>query len=192
MALIRKFKFNSPIILTFVLISFFAFLLDFITAGFTNNLLFSVYRSSLLNPFFYIRLIGHIFGHANWAHFSANITIILLIGPMLEEKYGSKKIGLIILVTALATGIIEILFFSNQLLGASGVVFAFILLSSITSMNDGRIPVTFVIVAVIYIGGQVFSGIFVNDQVSNLTHIIGGVVGGAFGYVLNSNVKRNT
>lgn len=71
-----------------------------------------------------------------------------------------------------------------QLMGASGVVFAFILLSSFTSIREGTIPVTFILVAVIYIGGQVYDGVFVRDNVSNLTHILGGGVGSALGYVM--------
>ena len=50
------------------------------------SLLFSVYRSSFLNPFTYFRLIGHVFGHADWEHFLGNITLILVVGPLLEEK----------------------------------------------------------------------------------------------------------
>ena len=41
--------------------------------------------------------------------------------------------------------------------------------------------------AVIYLGQQVYDGIFVKDNVSNLTHILGGVMGAALGYVMNKN-----
>lgn len=71
------------------------------------------------------------------------------------------------------------------MLGASGVVFALILLSSITSMKNGSIPITFILVAVIYIGQQVYQGIFVRDNVANLSHIIGGIIGAWLGFILN-------
>ena len=74
-----------------------------------------------------------------------------------------------------------------MLLGASGVVFAFILLASITSIKDGAIPLTFILVAAIYIGQQIYEGVAVQDNVSNLTHIIGGLTGSALGYVMNKN-----
>lgn len=112
---------------------------------------------------------------------------ILLVGPLLEEKYGSWNMAVIIFFTAIITGIVNVVLFSTGLLGASGVVFALILLSSITSMKNGRIPLTFVIVAVIYIGGQFYSGVFVQDNISNLSHMIGGILGCIFGYVLNRN-----
>jgi GlpG protein len=113
--------------------------------------------------------------------------LILVVGPLLEEKYGSTNIAVVIFSTALITGLVNFIFFPNvQLLGASGVVFALILLSSITSIRDGEIPLTFILVAVIYLGEQVYEGIFVQDNVSNLTHIIGGLVGAGLGFSLNS------
>ena len=107
---------------------------------------------------------------------------------MLEEKYGSSNILFVILTTAIVTGVVNFIFFPRvQLLGASGVVFVFILLSSFTSIREGTIPVTFILVAIIYIGGQIYDGIFVRDNVSNLTHIIGGAVGSGLGYILTKN-----
>ncbi len=185
-------SFNSPVVLTFSIICLVALLLDFLTKGWANKTLFSVYRSSFLNPFTYFRLIGHVFGHADWEHFLGNITLILVVGPLLEEKYGSWNIGVIMFSTALVTGLVHILLFPNtMLLGASGIVFAFILLSSITSIKYGSIPMTFILVAVIYIGEQIFQGLFVKSNISNLTHIVGGVLGASFGYIMNKNrIKR--
>ena len=125
-----------------------------------------MYRSSFLNPLTYVRLIGHIFGHAGWSHFINNIMMILILGPMLEEKYGSKDILLVILITAVVTGAFHMIFSPfTRLLGASGVVFAFILLSSLTSFDDGGIPVTFILVAVIYIGEQIYQLIAITSNV---------------------------
>ncbi len=183
-----QFSFNSPIILGFSIACFVVLIIDKITMHASTNLLFSVYRSSLLSPLTYLRFFGHVLGHAGWDHFIGNITLILVIGPLLEEKYGSSNILFVIMATALVTGVVNFIFFpGTQLLGASGVVFALILLSSFTSFKDGKIPVTFILVAIIYIGGQIYDGIFVQDNVSNLTHIIGGGVGSGLGFVMNKN-----
>lgn len=186
----KRISFNSPVILGFTAICFIAFILNAITLGATNDYIFSVYKSSLLNPLTYVRFIGHIFGHADLSHLMGNLMMILVIGPLLEEKYGKSDLIMVIVSTAVVTGLINFIFFPNvQLLGASGVVFAFILLSSFTGFEDGKIPFTFIIVAIIYIGEQVYSGIFIQDNISNLTHIIGGVVGSGFGFAINK-VKR--
>lgn len=125
-------------------------------------------------------------GHSGWAHYIGNASYILLLGPMLEEKYGSGRILQIILITAAVTGIVNyILFWDVALCGASGVVFAFILLTSFTSFKNGEIPLTFILVAIVFIGQQVYEGLFLQDDISNLSHIIGGVIGAVVGYRLN-------
>ncbi len=181
-----KISFNSPVVLGFTVVCFGALILSMMTGGKANHLFFSVYRSSLMSPLTYIRFVGHVFGHAGWEHFLGNIMLILVVGPLLEEKYGSANLLFVVLATALVTGIANFALFPRvQLLGASGVVFALILLSSFTSMKEGEIPLTFILVAALYIGQQIYQGIFVN--VSNLTHILGGVVGAGLGYVMNKD-----
>lgn len=182
----KRFKvvYNAPVILSFTIACFITLILSYITGGFTNDLLFSVYKSSPLNPLTYIRLFTHVIGHANLEHLTGNIMMILVIGPMLEEKYGSKDLLFVILITALVTGLVNVIFFPNvQLLGASGIVFAFIILSSITGIRENEIPLTLILVAFLYLGDQIYSGIFVNDNISQLTHIVGGLIGGFMGYL---------
>ena len=186
----RKIKiyFNAPITLTFVAICFFALFLQNITNGASTNLIFSTYSSSLLDPLTYIRLIGHIFGHANYEHLISNMLYILLLGPMLEEKYHDRLIT-VILITALVTGICNNIFSPNtQLLGASGVVFAFILLASVTGKDRG-IPITLILVAILWIGGEVNDMLTVTDSISHITHIIGGATGGIVGMFFKNTVN---
>lgn len=178
-------QFNAPVTLAMVILCVCFYLCNLLTAGYTNRILFSVYRSSFFDPLFYWRLFAHIFGHADWSHLSGNMMYILLLGPLLEEKYGSANLAFVTLLTGLITGIVHVTLFPYGLLGASGVVFAFIILSSITSVRDRKIPLTFIFVMVFYLGGEIIDGIFIRDQISNFAHIIGGLVGGACGYVLN-------
>lgn len=186
-----KVTFNSPVILSFTAVCFVALLLGYVTKGASTDALFSVYRSSLLSPLTYVRLIGHVCGHAGWEHFIGNIMLLLVVGPLLEEKYGSYNILFVILATALVTGIANCLLFPGvQLLGASGVVFAFILMASFTGSRNGQIPLTFILVAAIYLGQQIYEGIFVADDVANLTHIFGGMVGAVLGYAMNRKRMR--
>ncbi len=184
----KKFKitYNSPVILTFVVMCLIALALGIVTRGASTKLLFSTYHSSLLNPMTYVRFFTHILGHRNWAHFIGNASYLLLLGPMIEEKYGSRTTVEIILITAFVTGLVNYIFFWNvSLCGASGIVFSFILLASFTGFKEGEIPLTFILVSVIFIGQQIYEGIAVSDNVSNMAHIIGGLTGGGLGYILN-------
>ncbi|MBQ5335152.1 MAG: rhomboid family intramembrane serine protease [Oscillospiraceae bacterium] len=184
--ILAKFQYNAPVILTFTLIALLALLINNLTNGWANLYIFSVYRTKLLNPMQYVRLFTHVIGHADYAHLINNFTMILLVGPMLEEKYGSKVILKMILFTACITGIIQIVFFPNvRLLGASGILFMLILLSSFANFRKGRIPLTLVFVAVIYLAGEIVAGLSnSDDNVSHLAHIIGGLCGTAFGWFM--------
>jgi GlpG protein len=181
-----KITFNSPVILTFVALCFIVTLIGVITGGTITQQFFMTYHSSLASPLTYLRLFTHVLGHSGWQHFIGNASYLLLLGPMLEEKYGSKILVEIILITAVITGIVNYILFPHvALYGASGVVFAFIILASFTGFRNGEIPVTFILVAIIYIGQQVYEGVTVTDDISNMAHIIGGLVGSFVGYNLN-------
>ena len=176
---------NAPVTLTFAALCVVATALGVFTGGTATRLLFSTYRASLLNPLMYVRLFTHVLGHAGWDHLIGNMSYILLLGPLLEEKYGSRTLAEVILITAGVTGILNnLLFPSVALCGASGVCFAFILLSSVTSLREGEIPLTFILVAVLFLGQQVLDGIFVQDNISQFGHIVGGIVGAGLGFAL--------
>ncbi|MBO4910178.1 MAG: rhomboid family intramembrane serine protease [Lachnospiraceae bacterium] len=187
-----KVTFNAPVVLGIVAISFIATLLSFISGGVIGKILFMTYRSPLLSPMTWIRAFTHIFGHADLSHLVGNMSYLLLLGPMLEEKYGSGTLAVIVAITAFVTSLVNFIFFpSVALCGASGVVFAFILLSSFTSFKEGEIPLTFILVAVFFIGQQIIEGITVRDNISNVSHIAGGIVGGLLGYGLNVKTTRS-
>lgn len=184
--------FNAPVVLGIVAISFAATLLNYMTSGASGKLIFMTYHSALLSPMTWLRAFTHIFGHADWAHLVGNMSYLLLLGPMLEEKYGSKTLAAVVAITALVTSLVNYIFFpSVALCGASGVVFAFILLSSFTSFKEGEIPLTFILVAVFFIGQQIIEGIAVRDHISNMSHIVGGIVGGSLGYALNVRTRSD-
>lgn len=189
----RKFKItiNAPVVLGVVAISFIATILNYLTRGVSGEVIFMTYRAPLTSPMTWIRAFTHIFGHADWAHLIGNMSYLLLLGPMLEEKYTSRTLAAVIMITAFGTSLVNFLFFPYVgLCGASGVVFAFIVLSSFTSFKEGEIPLTFILVAVFYIGQQIVDGITVRDNISNMAHIVGGIIGGVLGYGLN--VKSGT
>lgn len=54
-----------------------------------------------------------------------------------------------------------------------------ILLSSLSGMRAGAIPLTLILVAVLYLGGEVVDAITLRDNVSQLTHVVGGCAGPA-------------
>ena len=179
-----RIRYNSPVVLTFALVSLLLLPLNALTGGWTTQHLFSVYRCSLLDPLAYIRFFGHVLGHSGLSHYMNNMLLMLLVGPPLEEKYGSRALLSYIAAAALATGLVEFIFFpGSALLGASGVVFMMIVLSSFTATERGAVPLTLILVAVLYLGGEIITGLHSADNISQLAHVVGGVCGMVFGFL---------
>ena len=181
----KKIYVNAPITLCFALIGFVVLILGIATNGASTMKFFATYPSSWKRPLTYVRLVTHIFGHSGISHYAGNMVYILLLGPILEEKYHEKLIW-VILLTALVTGLIHNFFFHGALMGSSGICFAFILLASVTGRQKG-VPLTLILVALFWIGNEIYTGLTVHDQISQITHIIGGVCGGMTGLFLKDN-----
>ena len=163
-------RFNAPVVLLFALLSLLVLLLDGWTGGVSTTRFFCVYRSSLADPLTFVRFFGHVLGHSGYSHYMNNMLLLLLVGPGLEEKYGSRNLLMTILVTALVTGLVQFIFFpGTALLGASGVVFMMIVLNSFTEMRRGGIPLTMLLVVALYLGNEVVDGLSESDNISQMT-----------------------
>lgn len=174
---------NSPVILGFAFLSLVLLGVNWLTGGFLNNLL-AIRYTSWLDPMMYVRLFTHTLMHANFGHYLNNMLLFLVVGPIAEEKYGGKNLLVMFAITSAITGLINVVFFRNvMLIGASGLVFMLILLASFTNQRDGKIPLTVIVVALLYIGNEIVNGIFVNDNISQISHIIGGICGAVFGFL---------
>ena len=184
------FAWSKEGLVSLVGVSFIATLLNYFTGGAFGRKWFMTYHSALLSPITWVRAFTHILGHADWTHLAGNMSYLLLLGPMLEEKYSSQTLAGVVAITAVVTSIVNYIFFPGVgLCGASGVVFAFILLSSFTGFKEREIPLTFILVAVSFIGQQVYEGLTIQDNVSNMAHIVGGIVGSLLGYGLNKATR---
>jgi membrane associated rhomboid family serine protease len=180
-----RIRYNAPVILTFALVCAVVLLIDQVSGGAFIRAFFILPPTfTASSPLSWIKLVTYVIGHANWAHLIGNFSFILLIGPVLEEKYGSMPLLLMMIVTALATAILNILVVRTGLYGASGIVFMLILLSSFTNIRQGEIPITFLLIVVLYLVRE-FVNALSPDTVSQLAHIAGGVVGGLFGFLFS-------
>lgn len=176
------FQYNAPTTLTFALIALGALILGHFTNGASTYKYFCVYRASLVDPLTYLRFFTHVLGHADISHYTNNIILMLVLGPTLEERYGSRTILLTIVITAFVAGLIQWICFPNTaLLGASGIVFMMIIMASLGGMRGGGIPLTLVFVFLVYVGGEIYDGLVLSDNISQLTHIVGGICGAVLG-----------
>ena len=179
-----KLKYNAPATLTFALASTIVLLIDqYIMPGIIEALFTA--EGSLTFQYddiaAYIRMLTHVFGHAGWEHLLANLTLILLLGPILEEKYGSKTVAWVMVITALVNGLVNAFFFESALMGSSGVAFMMILLVSFANIKTGEFPLTALLVVGLYLVKEILA-IFKYDDVSQISHLIGAACGAVFGF----------
>ena len=180
-----KFDYNSKVILTYLFICIGAWFLNTITRGKTNKLLFESYRSSPINPLTYIRMFTHCIGHKDWDHLVGNFLYILLVGPMIEEKYGSLNLIIMFAITSLVIAIFNIIFTNYSVLGASGNVYMLIVLSSFSNISEGKIPLTVILICIFYVIGEVKRALLEHkSKVYHDGHLIGAVCGLIFGIIL--------
>jgi len=176
-----KIHYNAPVVLSFTLISTVVMGINSFTGGMLLPLFSIDPVMNLLNPIDYLQMFSHVVGHGGWEHLVGNFTFILLLGPILEEKYGSASLLKMILVTAVITGVLNVSLFHISLLGASGIVFMMILLASIVNVRVGEVPLTFVLVVILFLGKELANS-FQNDNISQFAHILGGICGAFFGF----------
>jgi len=179
-----RLSFNAPVVIAFALISLLALGLSYLPGNW-NMRLFAVYRAPLTDLLTYPRFFLHVLGHANIQHYLSNLMLLLVLGPALEAHYGHRTLIEIMAVVALVSGLIQFVFFpGTALLGASGIVFAFIVLASMIGMERGTIPLTMIFAVLLWIGTEVWNMFALQNDVSELTHIIGGAVGAVLGFLL--------
>ncbi len=180
-----KLRYNAPATLTFTLLAAIVLALNLTILPSINQSWFSTpapFRVNAVSD--YIKLFSHILGHASVEHFISNFTFILLLGPILEMTYGSLTLVVMMVVTALVTGLINVLVFPTTILmGASGIVFMMILLASFTNFQKGEVPITFILVMVLFLGREIWNAIAQKDNISQFAHILGGLTGSFFGFL---------
>lgn len=178
-SIINKFQYNATVILSFFFICLIILIIDKIMRGKFSTMFFSSGRNdSLLNPLTYFKLVSHSLGHSNWDHLYSNFLKILLIGPLIEEKYGSYQLLIMMIITSLIIGIINRLFSKNRILGASGIAYMLIVLCSFVNIEDGKIPLTLVLILLFFVVDEIINLLRrKKDGVSHLGHVTGAICG---------------
>lgn len=190
-----RITYNAPVTLSFAIIGAAILLLDGLLKGSLIPAIFTAPGNSSCNVPFnpsnfidYLRIILHVFGHSDWNHFVSNMAFILLLGPVIEERYGSGIVTVMMTITAFVTGVLNVCFSPTQLLGSSDIAFMLILLTSFTSISKSQIPLSFVFVLVLYIGREIISS-GAKENISTLAHIAGGICGSLFAFLATPRPK---
>lgn len=179
-----RIKYNAPVSLTLIILCSVVLALDHYVNSFLISNWFTADGNVSFNysdPLAYLKFITHILGHSDIGHFRGNAIYLILLGPILEEKYNSKILLGLILTTAIVSGLINAFFIGTYMLGASGVVYLFIVLISFTNIEKGEFPLSVVIVLGFYLYEELSR---VNmGEISIITHLIGAIIGLLYGLI---------
>lgn len=165
-------KIKYPITIAFSLSCVLAYLLN-------NPSIFLMKDNNILG------LLLWVFAHTDLNHLISNLVFILLLLPIIEERYDTFIIIASLIFTSLFISIFHILFFQGMLLGASGIVFMLILLTA----SNGKISIPFIILLVIIIITE-FINSFKNNSVSEFSHLVGALLGTCFGIILPKKISN--
>ena len=110
----------------------------------------------------------------------------MLLGPAMEERYGSVIIGIMIFVSALFSGVLNACFCAESLVGAVPVVCMMIFLNAFMSFSKKTFPLSFAAVIVLFVFLEIFSGAGV---VRIIICIAGGLCGSLFAFLTSPKVK---
>ncbi|MFM6934676.1 MAG: rhomboid family intramembrane serine protease [Flavobacteriales bacterium] len=129
----------------------------------------------------YLSLLTYVFGHTSMDHLLGNMSLLLILGPIIELKYGTQRFVWMSIITAIATAILHVILWDNQLLGFSGLVFMYIVLSTLLNIRNREIPFTFILVIILYFGMEILSSLK-ETQISHFAHLFGGAMGAFWGF----------
>lgn len=201
-------KYDSPVILTFAIASFIVFALDFF-----------VFKKDFIKEFFvchaskvfgdyeafnfkafpdYPKMIFHELGSTSWHSLLTGILIIMILGPSVEEKFGSVFTGLMIFMTSLISGILTATISHYTLTGSTGVIFTFMILSLITDISKKSFSLSAFFIFVVFIAIQLLESgneeknfiLFMQKNTGLFIEMIGGICGSLFGFMVTPKSKK--
>lgn len=201
----KKFRvtYDAPITLSFIFITAIIFILDqfalkgslsekiLICSGRTNG-----YSFDYTSPLSYVRIFAHVFHANNWINMLSNATFLLLLGPVLEERYGSIAIALTLFLSSLISGVLAT-FSPIPVSGPSAIIFLFILLSTITSFEKRNLSLSSILLFILYSAFvlsqgygnnlSLFTGnkiiIFFKANIPSFMSLIAGILGSIAGFL---------
>ena len=147
--------------------------------------LFGLQPVLFMRAHYYWQLLTYMFMHGSWSHLLGNMIGLLFFGLYIEKQVGSKEFLLFYLLCGILCGAASLAiylaagFYGVLLVGASGAVYAVLLLFAVifpraTVFIMGIVPAPAPLLVAIYAGIAVFEQVFgMNQGVAHMTHLSG-------------------
>ena len=192
-----KFHYDSPVMLSFALITLIIFVLDAcaLKGKLKDMWLLAPTAAGGQFPFSFsdfpsiLRLFIHVFGYSQSEVLICNLIFILLLGPQMEERYGSVIIGIMIFVSSLFSGVLNACFCKNAVCGAEPVVFMLILLWTMMQLSRSKISASAIAVIALFIA-MLVSRKNPNGLVGVSVIVAGGLCGSLFAFLTSPKAHK--
>lgn len=189
-----KFSYDSPVSLSFAIITVLIFVLNsFVLKGKLTPFFTAPTAAGGAFPFkfneiaSYLRLVFFQFGYNDLSLLFADLIIILLLGQILEERYGSLIVGLMMFFSSLFSGVLNACFYNNSLFGAGSIVMMMIFLNALTSISKKKVSILSLVTIALLICREVFSKS--NGLIGFLIVLAGGVCGSMFAFLASPKAR---
>ncbi len=190
-----KISYDAPVTLTFVIVCVILFLLNtyVIKNGAVGKVLASPTSTSGSFPFIvsqplsYLRLFLYIFGSDNILFLFSNLYLIMLLGPAMEERYGSVIIGIMIFVSALFSGVLNACFSSKSLIGALPVASMILFLNVFNSFLKKKLPLSFVLIIALFVSLEAYCRV---NAIHFIICMAGGLCGSLFALLTSPKTRQ--
>ncbi|MBP5568442.1 MAG: rhomboid family intramembrane serine protease [Treponema sp.] len=190
-----KFEYDAPVTLSFIVITVLIFVISLIAKDAKiQSLLVAPTNAAGKAPFSFsniksiLGLFLYIFGGADPALLFTNLLFIALIGPSMEERYGSFIIGIMMFVSALFAGVLNACFCKYPMSGCSAVVFMLVLLNAMMYFSKNKITGTSVSMIILFILREVYIK-NPNKAVGVIIILAGGLCGSLFAFLASPKAR---
>lgn len=190
---LRRLTVEAPVMILFCFVCVVVHVLQQTVWSNLNRFLAVQDRVDFTNAMQIPSLFTHVIAHdGSLNHIKGNLVHLLLVGPSAEHVYGSPTMLLMIVLVAFTSALAHIALgnANSHQLGASGVVFAVILLNSLVAAAAGTIPLSFLLTAGIYCWDELYLFFSGTDQVSHHAHLTGAIVGTAVAYYMRGGAAK--
>lgn len=205
-----KVTFDSPVVIICALLTVLLYMLDkWALKNFLSQNLLTCLGTSNGNRFdplsltTYLRMLLHCFGASEWNSLLINTSFFLLLGPMLEERYGSPILVLMIAASVLVSGVFAS-FSPVPMTGSYCIVFMMIFLCAVYMLSKKQVQISWILIFLIYLVWTMVNG-FVNGRPSEeknpfvaffigniptFIDLLAGVCGSLFGFLVAPKPAR--
>ncbi|MGN0728108.1 rhomboid family intramembrane serine protease [Treponema sp.] len=197
--------FDSPVILVFTAVSAAFFIFDAFSSINISGLLFECHGAKS-DPAFnfksaadYARMIFYPLGFSGRPQFFMSMAFLLLLGPLLEERYGSLMLSLMLFITSLVGGVLTACLSPFSIMGAGGIVFMLVILSVLQSFIKKQVPFSWIFVFILFISFELTAvpasenfPDFLNKSVPVFIQLASGICGSLFGFFVCPKKREST